>query len=97
MSAGERCFFVLSEILELILHLATQILMDDLRADALKKVHLVKTKSIEFVSGGKNKYITENLPEKELTRIWGGDRRLSLFSYTIETINLLLLPMIHTR
>ncbi len=71
--------------------------MEDLRADALKKVHLVKAKSIEFVSGGKNKYITENLPEKELTRIWGGDRRLSLFSYTIETINLLLLPMIRTR
>ncbi|KAK7580461.1 hypothetical protein V9T40_001090 [Parthenolecanium corni] len=71
-----------------------KILMEDLRQDALKKVHLVKAKSIEFVSGEKNKYIRENLPEPEITRIWGGDRRLSLFSYTIETINLLLLPMI---
>ena len=68
--------------------------MEDLRADALKKVHLVKEKSIEFVSGEKNKFIRENIPEPEITRIWGGDRRLSLFSYTIETINLLLLPMI---
>jgi glutamate synthase (NADPH/NADH) len=32
-----------------------------------------------------------------LTRVWAGDRRLSLFSYTIETINLLLLPMIQTK
>lgn len=71
--------------------------MEDLRQDALKKVHLVKEKSIEFVSGEKNKYIRLNIPEPEITRIWGGDRRLSLFSYTIETINLLLLPMIRNR
>jgi len=32
-----------------------------------------------------------------LARVWGGDRRLSLFSYSIETINLLLLPMIQTK
>ena len=71
--------------------------MDELRNEAVKKVGLVKAKSIEFVSGGKNKYISDNLPEHEITRIWGGDRRLSLFSYTIETITMLLLPMIRTR
>ncbi|KAL0267203.1 UNVERIFIED_CONTAM: hypothetical protein PYX00_009546 [Menopon gallinae] len=32
-----------------------------------------------------------------LSRVWGGDRRLSLFSYTIETINMLLMPMIKTK
>ncbi|KAJ9598085.1 hypothetical protein L9F63_026811, partial [Diploptera punctata] len=32
-----------------------------------------------------------------VSEIWGGDRRLSLFSYTIETINMLLLPMIQTK
>ena len=74
-----------------------QILMDELRTEAVNKVRLVKEKSIEFVSGSKNKYISDNLPETEITRIWGGDRRLSLFSYTIETINMLLLPMIHNR
>lgn len=71
--------------------------MEELRTEAVNKVRLVKEKSIEFVSGSKNKYISDNLPEKEITRIWGGDRRLSLFSYTIETINLLILPMINNR
>ncbi|KAL1139053.1 hypothetical protein AAG570_009114 [Ranatra chinensis] len=37
------------------------------------------------------------LSESDVSRIWGGDRRLSLFSYTIETINMLLLPMIKTK
>lgn len=32
-----------------------------------------------------------------VSRVWGGDRRLSLFSYTIETINMLLMPMIKTK
>ncbi|KAJ4436798.1 hypothetical protein ANN_16930 [Periplaneta americana] len=32
-----------------------------------------------------------------LAKMWGGDRRLSLFSYSIETINLLLLPMLQTK
>lgn len=39
----------------------------------------------------------KEIGEKEATRIWGGDRRLSLFSYTIETINMLLLPMVNTK
>ena len=35
--------------------------------------------------------------ENAVSRVWGGDRRLSLFSYSIETINLLLIPMIKTK
>lgn len=30
-------------------------------------------------------------------RVWGGDKRIALFGYTLETINLLLLPMIKTK
>jgi len=32
-----------------------------------------------------------------LGRMWGGDRRLSLFGYSIETISMLLLPMVETQ
>lgn len=30
-------------------------------------------------------------------QMYGGDRRLSLFGYTVETITMLLLPMINTK
>uniref|UniRef100_A0A8D8SW26 Glutamate synthase [NADH] n=1 Tax=Cacopsylla melanoneura TaxID=428564 RepID=A0A8D8SW26_9HEMI len=78
--------------------LNAQISMEDLRKEAAdREIGLVRAKSIEFTSGGVAKTIRENLPETEMTRIWGGDRRLSLFSYTIETINMLILPMIRTK
>ncbi|OXU24667.1 hypothetical protein TSAR_002428 [Trichomalopsis sarcophagae] len=32
-----------------------------------------------------------------VNRVWGGDKRIALFGYTLETINLLLLPMIKTK
>lgn len=32
-----------------------------------------------------------------VNRVWGGDKRLSLYGYTIETINMLILPMIQTK
>lgn len=32
-----------------------------------------------------------------VNKIWGGDKRLSLYGYTLETINLLLLPMMQTK
>jgi glutamate synthase (NADPH/NADH) len=32
-----------------------------------------------------------------VNQVWGGDKRIGLFGYTIETINLLLLPMIKTK
>lgn len=35
--------------------------------------------------------------ENAVARVWGGDRRLSLFSYSIETINMLLMPMFEIR
>lgn len=30
-------------------------------------------------------------------RTWGGDKRLQLYAYTIETVNLLIIPMIQTK
>lgn len=32
-----------------------------------------------------------------MMRTFGGDRRLSMFGYTIETLNMLLLPMVTTQ
>lgn len=32
-----------------------------------------------------------------VNRVWGGDKRLSLYGYTLETINLLILPMLETK
>lgn len=32
-----------------------------------------------------------------VNKIWSGDKRLSLYGYTLETINLLLLPMMQTK
>ncbi|XP_018895699.1 uncharacterized protein [Bemisia tabaci] len=78
--------------------LKEQITMEDLRKEAsARAVGLVKEKSIEFESGDAKKTLRDNLPGEEMTRIWGGDRRLSLFSYSIETINMLILPMIRTK
>ncbi|XP_011708149.1 PREDICTED: putative glutamate synthase [NADPH] isoform X2 [Wasmannia auropunctata] len=32
-----------------------------------------------------------------VNKVWSGDKRLSLYGYTLETINLLLLPMVETK
>lgn len=36
-------------------------------------------------------------PISVVNRVWGGDKRLSLYGYTLETINLLLLPMMQSK
>lgn len=41
--------------------------------------------------------ITKEKGISAVYRVWGGDKRLALFGYTLETINLLLLPMIQTK
>lgn len=57
-------------------------------------------------NGNKNNEITGDIERgvKQLemkisavNRVWGGDKRLALFGYTLETINMLLLPMIQTK
>lgn len=70
--------------------LKEQIYLNDLRAAHEKEFGPVKKE--EIING-----FVHVPDENAITRVWGGDRRLSLFSYSIETINLLLIPMIKTK
>ncbi|XP_073971203.1 uncharacterized protein isoform X2 [Rhodnius prolixus] len=73
--------------------LAEQITMREIR-----KASKVDSSSEGFsVNGNITPEIISSLPKEEISRIWGGDRRLSLFNYTIETINMLILPMMKTK
>lgn len=62
----------------------------DLREAHEKKYGQVK--KVEIING-----FVHVPDENAVSRVWGGDRRLSLFCYSIETINLLLIPMIKTK
>ncbi|GLG95437.1 NADPH:adrenodoxin oxidoreductase, mitochondrial [Gryllus bimaculatus] len=75
--------------------LKEQILLED-----LWKEHIKKFGPFESGTGEGEKVAVASvngINDKTLARMWGGDRRLSLFAYTIETINMLLLPMIQTK
>lgn len=79
------------------LWLKEQILMADLRAEHEgNNVVTVANGNIDGVGDAMIGSVI-GITDEWLARVWGGDRRLSLFSYTIETINLLLLPMIQTK
>lgn len=41
--------------------------------------------------------IVDTNPISAVNRVWGGDKRLSLYGYTLETINMLLLPMMQSK
>ncbi|XP_046391906.1 glutamate synthase [NADH] isoform X1 [Ischnura elegans] len=73
------------------------ILMSDIRAEYKKK----KPTQPAIVNGSAPKaggdIPTGQLTEIPFRRMWGGDKRLSLFSYNIETINMLLIPMLQTK
>ncbi|XP_076755375.1 uncharacterized protein LOC143426097 isoform X1 [Xylocopa sonorina] len=45
----------------------------------------------------KSSTMTDANPISTVNRVWGGDKRLSLYGYTLETINLLLLPMMQSK
>lgn len=52
------------------------------------------------IGGEKNERSSTNRVEMKISavnRVWGGDKRLALFGYTLETINMLLFPMIQTK
>lgn len=40
---------------------------------------------------------TEEERQLAVGQMYGGDQRLSLFGYTVETVTMLLLPMINTK
>ncbi|XP_043275732.1 glutamate synthase [NADH] isoform X2 [Venturia canescens] len=74
--------------------LKEQITMDDLR-----KAHVAKGGINEPVENGTviAKKNGLNNEDEFINRKWVGDKRLSLFSYTLETINMLLVPMLQTK
>lgn len=52
--------------------------------------------STEMTVAKKNALNGEN-EVSAVNKVWSGDKRLSLYGYTLETINLLLLPMVQTK
>ncbi|XP_051158706.1 uncharacterized protein LOC127280028 [Leptopilina boulardi] len=82
--------------------LKEQITMEDLR-----QAYIANGGTLDdHQNGNKNNEITGDIERgvKQLemkisavNRVWGGDKRLALFGYTLETINMLLLPMIQTK
>ncbi|CAG2053616.1 unnamed protein product [Timema podura] len=78
-----------------------KILLEDLRETHLKKYKALPTMDddISTLKGCSIQRVASvnGINEKALARMWGGDKRLSMFSYTIETVNLLLLPMIQSK
>lgn len=75
--------------------------MDELRAahvhsanaeDAIENRQLVGTEIAK-----KNAINDVNGEISAVNKVWSGDKRLSLYGYTLETINLLLLPMVQTK
>ncbi|XP_068081055.1 uncharacterized protein [Anabrus simplex] len=80
--------------------LKEQILMEDLRADHIKNVKDVVNNDAVMMNGsGDTQSVASvnGILEETIAKMWGGDRRLSLFSYTIETVNMLLVPMLQTK
>lgn len=73
--------------------------MADLRAEheGIKKNAVVTNGNVEEVVDTVDTGSVYGVTDEGLAKVWDGDRRLSLFSYTIETISFLLLPMMQTK
>lgn len=74
--------------------------MDELRAadvDSRKVSGTVENGSVIDEKATKINVVNEENPISAVNRVWGGDKRLSLYGYTLETINLLLLPMMQSK
>lgn len=66
--------------------------------DELRNAHVAKGGTDEPIENGAVIAKKNGLNEDEfINRKWVGDKRLSLFSYTLETINMLLVPMLQTK
>nr|XP_050862709.1 uncharacterized protein LOC127069596 isoform X1 [Vespula vulgaris] len=78
--------------------LREQITMDEIRAAHAANGGTLNTFENGYNSEVQKKNIFNGLNEiSAVNRVWGGDKRLSLYGYTLETINLLLLPMIQSK
>lgn len=80
--------------------LKDQITMEELRAadvEYKKTSSAVENGSIVDNVVAKRNVTNDANPISAVNRVWGGDKRLSLYGYTLETINLLLLPMMQSK
>ncbi|XP_015429364.1 PREDICTED: putative glutamate synthase [NADPH] isoform X2 [Dufourea novaeangliae] len=77
--------------------LKEQITMEELRAADVVDANLAKEKAALEQSIGINNATNDANPISAVNRVWGGDKRLSLYGYTLETINMLLLPMMQSK
>jgi len=77
-----------------------QITMDELRAAHVYNSNagdiIESNISVETTVAKKNA-INDVNEVSAVNKVWSGDKRLSLYGYTLETINLLLLPMVQTK
>ncbi|KYN05005.1 Glutamate synthase [NADH], amyloplastic [Cyphomyrmex costatus] len=76
--------------------LKEQITMDELRA-----THVCNSNEGDIIENSlsvEKKNAINGINEvSAVNKVWSGDKRLSLYGYTLETINLLLLPMVQTK
>ncbi|XP_018340976.1 PREDICTED: putative glutamate synthase [NADPH] isoform X2 [Trachymyrmex septentrionalis] len=76
--------------------LKEQITMDELRA-----AHVYNSNAEDIIENSlaveKKNAINGIYEVSAVNKVWSGDKRLSLYGYTLETINLLLLPMVQTK
>ncbi|KYN14109.1 PREDICTED: putative glutamate synthase [NADPH] isoform X2 [Trachymyrmex cornetzi] len=76
--------------------LKEQITMDELRA-----AHVYNSNTGDIIENSlsvEKKNAINGINEvSAVNKVWSGDKRLSLYGYTLETINLLLLPMVQTK
>ncbi|XP_018340972.1 PREDICTED: putative glutamate synthase [NADPH] isoform X1 [Trachymyrmex septentrionalis] len=73
-----------------------RITMDELRA-----AHVYNSNAEDIIENSlaveKKNAINGIYEVSAVNKVWSGDKRLSLYGYTLETINLLLLPMVQTK
>lgn len=78
-----------------------QITMDELRAAHIRNVNegnvIENGLPTETAFAKMNAINDANGEISAVNKVWSGDKRLSLYGYTLETINLLLLPMVQTK
>jgi glutamate synthase (NADH) len=73
--------------------------------DELRAAHILNGSAGNVIENGlssetaiaKKNAINDVNEISAVNKVWSGDKRLSLYGYTLETINLLLLPMVQTK
>jgi len=70
--------------------------MEELRAAHNHNIEVIENGLSTETEIAKKNIINES-EISAVNKVWSGDKRLSLYGYTLETINLLLLPMVQTK